>query len=146
MDKAELNDYMLANMPHFIAVKYHRLLNTQESQEQVRLIVQIYDLMLRTLTVSLINQYIGQFISPERVNIYEPSLHRKLKEFFDASVIDKWEEIFFFTLDAYQGKREIFFMPDLYDFYWDNSSTPHRKRRDEIEPLFRRLTEEALKL
>src|SRR5712691_6736685 len=99
MDKAELDEYLLANMPHFIAAKYQQLLNAQEPQEKVRLIVQIYDLMLRILTVSLINQYIGQFIPPERVNIYEPSLHRKLKEFFDASVIDKWEEIFFFALD-----------------------------------------------
>ena len=81
MDKIEPDEYLLTNMPHFIAIKYHQLLNAQGPQEQVRLIVQIYDLMLRTLTVSLISQYISQFIPPERVNIFEPSLHRKLREF-----------------------------------------------------------------
>src|SRR5207237_212969 len=116
MDKAELDEYLLTNMPYFVAIKYYRLLNAQEPQEQVRLIVQIYDLMLRTLTVSLISEYISQFI-PQRVNIYEPSLHRKLREFFDGSTLDKWEELFFFALDTYQGKREFFFMPDLYDLY-----------------------------
>jgi hypothetical protein len=146
MDKAEPDEYLLTNMPHFVAIKYHQLLNTREPQEQVRLIVQIYDLTLRTLTVSLISQYISQFIPPERVNIYEPSLHRKLREFFDGSAINEWEEIFFFALDAYRGKREFIFMPDLYDLYWDDSRTPPRRRQDEIEPLFRRLTEAALKL
>src|SRR6266851_1155063 len=111
MDKAELDEYLLVNMPHFIAVKYQQLLNAQEPQEKVWLIVQIYDLMLRTLTISLLNQYIIPFRPPERANIYEPSLHKKLREFFNDPVkVEGWEEIFFFILNVYRGKREIFFM------------------------------------
>jgi hypothetical protein len=50
MDGATFDKFILANMPHFIAMHYQRLLKTQQPQEQVELIVQIYNLVLRCIS------------------------------------------------------------------------------------------------
>ncbi|MBV9020184.1 MAG: hypothetical protein JO125_09510 [Chloroflexi bacterium] len=39
MEEASFNEFILANMPYFIAVNYQRLLDTQSPQKQVKLIL-----------------------------------------------------------------------------------------------------------
>src|SRR5690242_9695073 len=131
MDAAEIDLFVLTNMPHFIATHYQRLLKTQQPQEQVVLIVQIYNLILRILTIILVSQYLIR----DRENVSDPYLDALLLQKFHHLTPDAWEEIFFTALKAYEGKQDLFFIPELYDFYWDTSIFPH-KRRDEVSVPF----------
>ena len=141
MDRAELNEFILANMPHFIAMNYQRLLETQPSQERVELIVHIYNLGLRALTIILVSQYLIR----DRDRVSDSYLDELLLQKFYHLTLDAWEEILFTVLKAYEGKQDLFFMSELYDFYWDASTFPHRKRA-EVKLPFDRLTQAAIEV
>jgi hypothetical protein len=120
MEEADFNAFILANMPYFIAVNYQRLLEAQSPQEQVKLTLHIYNLGLRALTISLVSQYLIR----DRENVDDPYLNELLWEKFDHLTTGAWEEIFFTALKAYEGKQDLFFMPELHDFYWDTETFP----------------------
>src|SRR6266702_7234968 len=138
---SDFNEFILAAMPTFIAINYQRLLETQKPQEQVELILHIYSLGLRVLTINLVSQYIFRDRALKRVS--DPYLDTLLEQRFPHLTADAWEEMLFTTLRAYEGHRDLFFMPELYDFYW-GTSTSHRSGRAEVKPPFDRLTQATL--
>src|SRR5437588_2187769 len=139
MEEANFNVFILANMPSFIAVNYQRLLEAQKPQERVNLILHIYNLSLRVLTIILVCQYIFH----DRVSIRDPYLDKLLEQKFPHLTSDAWENMLFTILRAYEGHRDFFLMPELYDFYWD-TSTSHQSGRAEVKPPFDRLTQATL--
>ena len=92
-----------------------------------------YDLGLRALTIGW------------SASMYaRPGDHRRLVNDlllnqFRHLTLYAWQELLFATLSAYEGQRELLFMPELYDFYWDTTVVPHR-RRTEVRIPFQRLT------
>jgi hypothetical protein len=136
MTTAEFDEFVLTCMPTFIAINYQRLLEAQDPQEQVALILHIYNLGLRTLTINLVSQYLLR----DRDRVRDPYLENLLEQKFPHLTADAWEEMLFITLRAYQGHRDLFFMRELYDFYWDTSTYPHRRRAD-VKGPFDRLTQ-----
>ena len=54
MDKNEFDEFVLTHMPTFIALNYQRLLQTYNPQEQVALILHIYNLGLHALAINLV--------------------------------------------------------------------------------------------
>src|SRR2546421_8760800 len=80
------------------------------------------------------------FLCPARTGVRDPYLENLLEQKFPHLTADAWEEMLFITLRAYQGHRDLFFMRELYDFYWDTSTYPHRRRADVKRP-FDRLTQ-----
>jgi hypothetical protein len=138
MDGVEFDAFILANMPHFIAIHYQRLLKTQQPQEQMELIVQIYNLVLRTLTIILVSQYLIR----DRERVSDPDLDRLLLQNFRRFTPETWEKIVFTSLMAYEGKQDLFFISELYNFYWEISNFPH-KERVEVRPHFYSLTQAA---
>src|SRR5258708_4139050 len=141
MEEADFNEFIVANMPYLIAVNYQRLLEAQQPQEQVKLILHIYNLGLRALTINLVSQYLIR----DKENMDDVYLSELLREKFDHLTTGAWEEIFFTALRAYEGKQDLFFMPELHDFYWDTTTLPYRKR-NEVKPPFDRLTQATLEL
>lgn len=139
MDEKGLNTFVLSEMPSFIAVNYQRLLKAQTPQERVELALHIYNLGLRALTISLVSQYLIW----DRERTRDPYLNELLLKKFPHLTLDAWQQLLFATLRAYEGNRDLFFMPELYDFYWDTSILPHR-RRAEVEQPFERLTQLAV--
>ncbi|GHO78956.1 hypothetical protein KSD_67270 [Ktedonobacter sp. SOSP1-85] len=135
MEEANFEAFILASMPSFIAVNYQRLLETQEPQEQVTLQLHIYNLGLRTLTINLVSQYLFH----DRDLVRDAYLDRLLDQKFAHLTSDAWEKILFATLRTYKDNRDLVFMPELYDFYWDTSTYPHRERTEVTLP-FKRLT------
>lgn len=133
---SDFDEFLLANMPYFIAVNYERLLKSQKSQEQVELILHIYNLGLRVLTVNLVSQYVFR----DRDRVSDPYLDDLLAEKFPHLTPDAWKEMLFKALRSYEGNQDLLFMPELYDLYWDTSTNPHR-RRDEVKAPFDRLTQ-----
>ncbi len=75
----------------------------------------------------------------------DPYLDTLLEQKFPHLTADAWEKMLFTTLRAYEGHRDLFFMPELYDFYW-GTSTSHRSERAEVKPPFDRLTQATLDL
>src|SRR5947208_9971404 len=98
MEEADVNAFILANMPYFIAVNYQRLLEAQSPQEQVKLILHIYNLGLRALTINLVSQYLIR----DREKVDDSYLNELLREKFDHLTTGTWEEIFFTVLKAYE--------------------------------------------
>src|SRR6266566_1696831 len=141
MTTAEFDEFVLTCMPTFIAINYQRLLEAQDPQEQVKLILHIYNLGLRALTINLVSQYI--FRDRAQGKVSAPYLDTLLEQRFPHLTADAWEEMLFTTLRAYEGHRDLFFMPHLYDFYW-GTSTHHQSGRAEVKPPFDRLTQATL--
>src|SRR6266516_2607903 len=141
MEEADIPAFILANMPYFIAVNYQRLLEAQHPQEQVKLILHIYNLGLRALTSNLVNQYLIR----DREKVNDPYLNELLWEKFDHLTTDAWEEILFTVLRAYESRQDLFFMLELHEFYWDTTRFPYRKR-SEVKAPFDRLTQASLEL
>jgi hypothetical protein len=141
MDGAGFDEFVLANMPSFIAVNYQRLLEAQQPQERTNLIVHIYDLLLRIVTIILVSQYLSQ----ERSRVNDPFLNDLLLHKFSTYdlTLDTWQKIFFTTFNVYQGKAKLFFIPELYEFYWDSSAVPHRPRLA-VEQTIERFTQIAV--
>ena len=141
MGEAEFDAFVLANMPHFIAVNYQRLLEAQTARERVKWTLHTYNLGLRALTIGLVSQYLIR----DRERVSDPYLNDLLLRKFPRLTLDAWQQLLFASLRAYEGKRDLFFMSELYDFYWDASTLPHR-RRVEVERPFDRLTQIALEV
>src|SRR5258708_2065218 len=143
MEEADLNEFILTNMPYFIAVNYQRLLEAQQPQERVHLIVHIYDLLLRILTITLVSQY----LSEDRSRVNDPFLNDLLLNKFSTYdlTLDTWQKIFFTAFNVYQGKAKLFFIPELYNFYWDTSVVPPRPRLD-VKQTIERLTQGAVEI
>src|SRR5947209_19360395 len=133
---SDFNEFVLTQMPTFIAINYQRLLEAQDPREQVKLILHIYNLGLRALTINLVSQYLLR----DRDRVSDPYLEKLLEQKFPHLTPDAWEDMLFTTLRAYEGHHDLFFMPELYDSYWDTSSYPH-KRRAEVNRSFDRLTQ-----
>jgi type II secretory pathway predicted ATPase ExeA len=139
VDNHDLADF--ATMPHFIVVNYQRLLAAPTPQEQVKLSLHTYNLVMRALTIGLVSQYLVR----DRDRVSDPYLNKLLQDKFPNVTLDVWNLLLFTTLKAYEGNRDLFFIPELYDFYWDTTAIPHRQR-SEVERPFDRLTQMALEL
>jgi len=96
MTTAEFDEFVLTCMPTFIAINYQRLLEAQEPQEQVALILHIYNLGLRALTINLVSQYI--FRDRAQGQVSDPYLDTLLEQKFPHLTADAWEEMLFTTL------------------------------------------------
>lgn len=137
LPETDFNEFVLAKMPHFIAVNYQRLLAAQTPLERVELALHIYNLSLRILTIGLVSQYVFQDKGKRKE---DPYLNELLVHKFPYLTLETWPQLFFASLRAYEGLQDLLFMPELYDFYWDTSTYPHR-RRPEVEQPINRLTQ-----
>jgi len=148
MKEADFNEFILANMPYFIAVNYQHLLEAQKPQERVNLIVHIYDLLLRTVTITLVSQYL-RYLSQDQSHVNNPDL-KDLNDLLwnqfanDELTLDIWQDIFFAAFKFYRGsKAKLMFMPELYNFYWDTSAVPHTPGVEVVKTI-KRLTQVAV--
>ncbi len=141
MDDVELDRLILTHLPSFIARNYKTLLETTAARDRVTLITRIYDLWLRMLTITLVSQYLVH----DKNTVSDTDLNSLLKDDFEGLTIDGWQDVFFTTLEVYKDKRDLFFMPELYDFYWNTSDLPGNAHTD-VKLHFARLTRASLDL
>ena len=131
---SEFDQFVLKSMPHFIAVQYQRLLESKTAEQKIRYALHVYELGLRALTLGVVSQYLIR--DAERVS--DPALNQLFLTKLPNATLDIWQKILFSTLSAYEGLRHLFFMPELYDFFWDSSTMPPQPRQS-IEVPFTRL-------
>jgi hypothetical protein len=122
----ELDELILQEFPRPIAVNYCRLLEMQDWQKKTEHCLRVFEFGLRTMALGVISQYLIR--DADKVN--DPYLNRLLLDKLPGKAsLGTWQQIFFTTLRAYQGERGLFFMPELYDFYWDTQREPHRRKK-----------------
>ena len=138
MTETSFDAFVTANLPHFVAVNYQQMLETPDPHERIQAVLRTYDLGLRALTIGLVSQYLIH----DQATISDPYVNDLLLNQFRHLTLYAWQELLFATLGAYEGQRELLFMPELYDFYWDTTVVPHR-RRTEVRIPFQRLTQIA---
>jgi hypothetical protein len=132
----EFDRFVLRAMPHFIAVQYQKLLGAETPEQKIRHALRVYELGLRALAIGAISQYL--ICDADRFS--DLGLNQLFLTKLPNATLDTWQQIFFSTLKAYEGKRSLFFIPELYDFFWDSSSTPPQPRSN-IDGPFTRLTQ-----
>ncbi len=129
----KLDQLILLEYPYPIAVNYRRLLETQEWEARTRKCIEVFEYGLRAITLGVLSQYLIRDVHQVSDLELDRKLYRKLPE---ASV-GQWVEFFFLALRAYRGQRKRFFMPELYDLYWDTSQEPHQPRKGIRAPFDR---------
>jgi hypothetical protein len=132
----ELDHLILTVMPHFVAVHYQKMLDAEAWPERVHEALCAFELGLRALALGLVSQYLTR--DAEKVS--DSELNNLLIKRLPTATLGVWKDILFTTLCAYEGQRRLFFMPELYDFFWDPSVTPPCPRPD-IEAPFDRLVQ-----
>lgn len=124
MSSEALDMIVLTEYPYPIAVSYRRILDAQGWPAKVEEAILAFEFGLRMFALFMISQYLIR--DTEQVN--DPTLNKILFNKLPKATLGSWKEIFFISLKAYEGKRDLFFLKELYDLYWDTSQTPHRAR------------------
>ncbi len=132
----ELDQLILSEYPYPIAVNYRRLLETQGWEARTRKSIEIFEYGLRAITLGVLSQYLIRDVH----EVSDVELDRKLYRKLPEASVGQWVEFFFLALRAYRGQRKRFFMPELYDLYWDTSQEPHQPHKG-IRVPFNRLVQ-----
>jgi len=123
-------------MPYFVAVQYKQMLDAPCAEGKVRGAIRVYELGIRTLALSIVSQYLMR--DYDSVNDYE--LSQLLETKLPNATLNVWQRIFFLGIRAYGGQRDLLFVSELYDLYWDRSVDPPMPRPGVTDP-FSRLTQ-----
>jgi hypothetical protein len=141
MDEEELQAFVLSAMPDYISINFQRVLRAEGSEERVKTMVHVYWLILHTLATILISQYLIR----DRETIQNQQLNGLLLNTFPREMtLDAWQNLLFLSLQVYEGNRNLLFMPELYDLYWD-VRIPHQIRSS-ATTLFGRLSQISFEL
>jgi hypothetical protein len=132
----ELDQLILSEYPYPVAVNYRRLLEIEGWEARTRKCIEIFEYGLRTITLVVLSQYLIRDVHQVSDLVLDRKLYRSLPE----ASLGQWTEFFFLGLRAYRGRRDLFFMREMYDLYWDTSQEPHQPRKGFRAP-FSRLVE-----
>jgi len=132
IDQQEFDRRILEEYPYFLSVAYARLLRAEGWQERVQAVVRLYELGVRVLVLVVV----GQYLLRDRRRVEDERLNRMLEEeFFRRTTFGIWQQILFAAMDAYRDARDIFFIPELYDLFWDRGEERPRGRKETREHL-----------
>lgn len=126
MDAAPLNELqtlVLNHFPHPIAINYKRALDGVSYQDKARQAMLVFDFTVRAVALSLISQYLLY----DREKIDDSLLNALLKSKLPRPTLGSWVEITFTILRVYKDHRDLLFMEELYDAYWDPRRAEPRK-------------------
>ena len=121
----ELDNLILSEFPYPIAVNYRKMLETKDWDRRTRQCIEVFEYGLRAMTLGVLSEYLIR----DADEVRDPELDRKLYQHLSKASVGQWAEFFFLTLRAYGGRRDLFFVPELYDVYWDTSHEPHWPRK-----------------
>lgn len=136
LEPDDFDRLVIEEYPYPVAVNYQRLLDADNWEYRTRKVIELFEYGLRTLTLSLISQYLID-------DIYEVNndhLNSLLLGSFHQASLGTWVEVFFKSLAAYENKQNLLFTPEIYEVYWDTANETHKKRAGVRYP-FQRLTE-----
>src|SRR3972149_1105564 len=128
----ELQALVINFFPSPIAINYQRAITKGSWQDKARQVVRVFEFTVRGLALVLISQYL--LVDREKVS-YGP-LSALLREKLSKPTLGSWVEIIFTALAAYKDHRDLMFMPELYDAYWDaKQQRPQKGIREPFDKL-----------
>lgn len=104
-----------------MAKNYQRVLDVANPQEKVQRLKHLYSLIVRTLTITLVSQYL--IIDKEKIQ--DSALNDLLLAKFPQLTSEAWLNLFFASVKVYGNRRVSLFMLELYELYWNTSQHPH---------------------
>jgi hypothetical protein len=131
LTESELDGLVVAEYPYPIAANYRRLLETSDWEARTRRCLEVFKFGIRTITLGILSQYLLRDLHQVRDAELDGRLCKHLKQ----ASLGQWVDFFFLTLRAYRGKRELLFIPELYDLYWDSSQKPHQPQDGLRQPF-----------
>ena len=129
----ELDQLVITRFPYPIATHYQQMLDAPDWRAKVDLALWVFGFGLRTIALGIISEYLIR----DADKVSDPRLNELLLKRFPRPSLGTWQDLFFSGLRAYAQKRELVFIQELYDLYWDTSSEPHRERAGIQEPYTR---------
>lgn len=129
----DLNKLVTEEFPYPIAFHYRELLKIKDWEKKTRKGIYIFEITVRAITCYVLSEYLIEDLE----NINNPEFDRLLLKRLGQASLGQWVGFLFDCLATYQDKREQFFIPELYDFYWDTAKTPHRKKEGVRNPFLR---------
>ncbi len=133
----EIDQLVLTEYPYPIAANYRRMLEADSWQKKTRDCIKVFEYSIRAITLGVLSQYLIRDLD----KFSDPELNRELfKKKLSEISLGTWVQYLFLTLKVYGGKRDIFFMQELYDLYWDITRTPHQPRKG-VQPPFESLVQ-----
>lgn len=131
-----VDKFVMESMPYFIAEQYKKVMEEDDVDKKIEAALRVYEIGLRTLSLTLVSQYLTR----DYDKLSDPALNQMLETKLPFTTLKVWKELFFLGLRAYGGHRDLLFVKELYDFYWDRSVNPSIPRENITEP-FDRLTD-----
>jgi nucleoside-triphosphatase THEP1 len=132
-----IDELVLTEYPYPIAANYRRILEATDWEHRTRECIDVFGYGMRAMALGILSQYLIR----DRDEFSDPVLNRELyKQKLSNISLGTWVNYLFLALQAYRGRRDLFFMQELYDLYWDTSRTPHRSRKG-VKASFQRLVE-----
>lgn len=136
--EASLRQVILNEFPYPVAVNYRRMLEETNWQAKTDKAIRVFDYALRMVAIGITSQYLCY----DAEAIIDSAVNRILRHKIlgKKPSLGTWKMLLFSLMDAYHGKRERFFMPELYDAFWDTSVSPHQNRPG-VRDVFERLVQ-----
>ena len=128
----DLQELIINSFPSPIAINYKRILSKDTYQDKVRQLILTFEFTMRALALVLISQY----LLIDREKITDSKLNKLLREKLPRPSLGSWVEIIFTTLGVYKDHRDLLFINELHDAYWDDKN---QKPRKGIRDLFDKL-------
>jgi len=128
----DLESIIINEFPLPIAKNYLRVLEFVGWEKKTRQVIHVFEFTVRSLALILISQYL--LIDREKVS--NSRLNKLLREKLPKPSLGSWVEILFTTLASYKDHRDLMFMPELYDAYWD---TKQQKPQKGVRELFNKI-------
>lgn len=132
MEYDDFDKFILSKMPSFIAQGYKKILLSQTAKDKTQAALYVFDLSIRSLAIGVVSQYLVR----DRDKINDSYLDQMLSDKLPGGTLKTWLDLFLLTLKVYVGNKDLFFVTELYDFYWDTSVSPHQPRVDLEKVLF----------
>ena len=119
-------------LPSYLAQNLEKVLNAKTSQERVRSIRDVYSLLVRTITITVVSQYLFQ----ENRSIHDDNLNSMLANKLPDLTMDAWLQLLFASVKAFGNQPGGLFIQEIYDLYWDTTSrSSHVYKTDEEDLL-----------
>ena len=120
-----IDHIVLSEFPYPIATNYRKALTAGSWESCTRKSVEVFEYVVRAITLGLVSAYLTRDLK----KVSDTELNSKLYQKLPRASLGQWVEFLFLCLRAYGDKRELFFIQELYDVYWNTARTPHTRRK-----------------
>jgi len=121
-------DYILENFPSPVSLEYAKALDETESwTDRTNACNRVFEFGIRSFVLGILSNYAQKDIE----KIYDINLKMMLNQ-LSKSELRYWISLFDAAMNTYHGRRERFFVVELYDRYWDEADISLRRAISEM--------------